>query len=272
MRMQWQTLLVTSLLFLHQCSTLAQDESPAAAPAAGQLGPINVVKILKKAGHFKVFVRLLKTTQLDSNLNSQLDDTNNGITILAPSDAAFAKLKRGTQLGSLTRQEKLQLAQFHIIPVFISRSEFESVSSPIPTHAGSGDLLQLNVTAASAGSNAAVNLTTGVTNTTLSDTVYMDDTHLAIYQVDSVLLPMSIVGDPKAEAASGPVPAAAEDSSSADGDASDDDNGDDDSDDGSDGDGVSKKRASAGVGVNVMDSNVFMGFVCAAFLILALPM
>ncbi|CAN1145512.1 Fasciclin-like arabinogalactan protein 11 [Linum perenne] len=251
------------IILLNVPKTLSQSPasapSPAAAPA-GQLGPINVVKILKKAGHFKVFVRLLKTTQLDSNLNSQLDDTNNGITIFAPTDAAFSKLKRGTQLGSLTRQEKLQLAQFHIIPVFISRSDFESVSSPIPTHAGSGDLLQLNVTAAT-GSNGAVNLTTGVTNTTLSDTVYMDDSHLAIYQVDSVLLPMSIVGDPKAETAAVPVPVEA--SSSSEGD-------DESSDDGGSDDGVSKKRVSAAVGVHVMNSNVFVGFSCAAFLLLGL--
>ncbi|CAN1249580.1 Fasciclin-like arabinogalactan protein 11 [Linum perenne] len=252
--------LLLSLLVFHQYSSLTSlaQESPAAAPA-GQLGPINVVKILKKAGHFKVFVRLLKTTQLDSNLNSQLDDTNNGITIFAPTDAAFSKLKRGTQLGSLTRQEKLQLAQFHIIPVFISRSDFESVSSPIPTHAGSGDLLQLNVTAAT-GSNGAVNLTTGVTNTTLSDTVYMDDSHLAIYQVDSVLLPMSIVGDPKAETAAVPVPVEASSSSE----------GDDESSADGDDDGVSKKRVSAAVGVHVMNSNVFVGFSCAAFLLLGL--
>ncbi|KAJ6424188.1 hypothetical protein OIU84_025047 [Salix udensis] len=170
------------ILFINLTKTTAQSPAPAPAPP----GPTNVIKILKKAGHFKTFIRLLKSTQLDSNLNSQLGNTNNGLTIFAPSDTAFSVLKTGT-LRSLTDQEKLELMQFHIVPMFISSSQFETVSSPLKTHAGSGARFQLNVTA----SGNSLNISTGLTNTTISDTVYMD-TNLAIYQVDKVLLPLDI--------------------------------------------------------------------------------
>ncbi|CAI0542337.1 unnamed protein product [Linum tenue] len=239
--------------------TLAQQppaEAPGPAAAVAKLGPINVVKILTKAKTFKSLVRLLETTQLDSNLNNQLGDSNNGITIFAPNDAAFAKLKPGT-LGQLTRQEKLQLAQFHIVPVFISRSDFDSVGNPVQTHAGSGDLLQLNVTSTGGG---PVSLETGVTNATLSDTVYMD-AHLAIYQVDKVLQPMSIFGAP--DRAQSPAPAAAKGKGGKSGDVGDDESGDDGGDD--DG-GVGGKRSSAAVVVHssTVVVAVFVGVISVA--------
>ncbi|EEF29766.1 conserved hypothetical protein [Ricinus communis] len=166
--------------FLIQCIiSLAQSPAPAPSPR----GPTNVIKILKKAGEFKVFIRLLKTTQLDSNLNSQLGNTNNGLTIFAPSDAAFASLKTRT----LSRQEKVELAQFHIVPTFIPATQFDTVTNPLRTHAGSGNRFQFNVTT----NGNLVNITTGLTNTTISDTVYTDG-HLAIYKVDKVLLPLDI--------------------------------------------------------------------------------
>ncbi|CAI0436143.1 unnamed protein product, partial [Linum tenue] len=153
------------------------------------------------------------STQLDSNLNSQLGDTNNGLAIFGPSDAAFTKLK--TPGRSLNRQEKMQLVQFHIVPTFISRKQFETVSNPLKTVTASGD---------------SVNVTTGVINTMVSGTVYTD-THLAIYRVDDVLLPAAIFG-PKEKSPAAAAPAAAKKVKA-------DDESDDEGEDG-DGDGVSK--------------------------------
>ncbi|CAK7328398.1 unnamed protein product [Dovyalis caffra] len=170
------------ILSINFTKTIAQSPAPAPAPS----GPTNVIKILKKAGHFKTFIRLLKSTQLDSNLNSQLGNTNNGLTIFAPSDSAFSTLKSGT-LHSLTDQEMVELMQFHIVPMFISSSQFDTVSNPLKTHAGSGTRFELNVTT----SGNSLNISTGLTNTTISNTVY-SDTHLAIYQVDKVLLPLDV--------------------------------------------------------------------------------
>ncbi|CAK7337074.1 unnamed protein product [Dovyalis caffra] len=171
------------LFFLLHCSpTLAQ--SPAAAPAPP--GPTNVTKILEKAGQMSLFIRLLKATQEDVTLNGQLNNTDNAITIFAPGDSAFSSLKSGT-LNSLNDQEKAELVQFHIIPQFLSSSQFQTVSNPLTTQAGSGGRLELNVTT----TGNSVNITTGLTNASVSGTIYTDN-QLAVYQVDKVLLPLDI--------------------------------------------------------------------------------
>ncbi|KAJ9178144.1 hypothetical protein P3X46_010053 [Hevea brasiliensis] len=211
------------LLFLHSTETFAQ--SPAAAPVqappvapvlappappaqsptgvqvAASPGPLDVVKILGKASHFTVFVRLLKSTQVDTELFLQLNNTNNGATIFAPSDGAFSGLKVGT-LNSLTDGDKIELVKFHIVPTFISTSQFQTVSNPVRTLAGAGNRFALNVTT---GGNL-VNITTGLTNTTISGTVYTDS-RLAIYQVSRVLLPLDMFTPKPPSPAPSPAPA-----------------------------------------------------------------
>ncbi|KAK7851636.1 fasciclin-like arabinogalactan protein 12 [Quercus suber] len=172
------------LVFLFHCTTtLAQ---PAQAPAPP--GPTNVTKILEKAGQFTVLIRLLKSTKVADQINQQLNDTNNGLTVLAPSDSAFSNLKSGT-LNSLTDEQKVELLQFHILPNFLSISNFQTVSNPLRTQAGdsSPGEFPLNVTT----SGNSVNISSGLVNTTVGGSVYSDN-QLAVYQVDSVLLPQAI--------------------------------------------------------------------------------
>ncbi|CAK7324953.1 unnamed protein product [Dovyalis caffra] len=190
------------LLFLHYTNTFAQ--SPAAAPAqapavvvapppaatptqaAAPHGITNVTKILEKAGHFTTFIRLLRSTQEDSHLFSALNDSSSGLTIFAPTDSAFSELKSGT-LNSLGDGEKSELVKFHVVPTFLSTSQFQTVSNPLGTWAGTGNRLPLNVTSYP----NSVNITTGLTNTSLSGTVYTDN-QLAIYKIEKVLLPKDI--------------------------------------------------------------------------------
>ncbi|XP_065867970.1 fasciclin-like arabinogalactan protein 12 [Euphorbia lathyris] len=191
-----------SLIFIlfHSTNTLAQ--SPAAAPVqsppapppaqppsavvAATPGPTDVVKILEKAGHFTVLVRLLKATHEDSELLSELNNTNNGVTIFAPNDNAFSGLKAGT-LNTLRDEQKVELMKFHVIPGFLSASQFQTVTNPVRTQAGSGDRVSLNVTTV----GNFINITTGLTNASIVGTVYTDN-QLAIYQVDKVLLPVDV--------------------------------------------------------------------------------
>ncbi|KAG6386312.1 hypothetical protein SASPL_155207 [Salvia splendens] len=180
-------------LFLF-CSTLTAAPSPAAAPllqgtaaspAPAGAGPPNVISILNKDGRFTVFAKLLQSTKVDASLDSQLVDSNNGLTVFAPTDIAFSNLKTGT-LNSFTDEQKMELVRFHVLPTHISASQFETVSNPISTQAGgNADLLAMNVTAV----GSSVNITTGETNTTMSNVIF-DDSQLAVYQVDKVLLPM----------------------------------------------------------------------------------
>ncbi|XP_061977007.1 fasciclin-like arabinogalactan protein 12 [Populus nigra] len=208
MRQQSLSLLFSLILFfLHCTKTLGQ--SPAAAPVmpppttpvkapptapsqapsaqvATSPGPVDVIKILQKAGHFTVFVRLMQATTEDTELNKELNKTNNGITIFAPSDSAFSSLKAGF-LNALSDEDKTELVKFHVLPALISSSQFQTVSNPVRTQAGTGPRVTLNVTT----TGNFVNITTGLTNTSISGTVYTDS-QLAIYQIDKVLFPLDI--------------------------------------------------------------------------------
>ncbi|CAK7327425.1 unnamed protein product [Dovyalis caffra] len=163
----------------------APSQAPSAQVATSP-GPVDVVKILQKASHFTVLVRLMQATTEDIELNKELNNTNNGITILAPSDNAFSSLKAGF-LNSLSDEDKAELVKFHVLPAFISSSQFQTVSNPVRTQAGTGPRETLNVTT----TGNFVNISSGLTNTSISSTVYTDS-QLAIYQIDKVLFPLDV--------------------------------------------------------------------------------
>ncbi|PHU15872.1 Fasciclin-like arabinogalactan protein 11 [Capsicum chinense] len=185
---------------LHSCTlTLGQNSASAPAPS----GPTNITKILEKAGQFTTFIRLLKTTQAGDQINTQLNNSKQGMTVFAPTDNAFSSLEAGT-LNTLSSQQQVQLVQFHVLPSFISTSQFQTVSNPLRTQAGDtspGDF-PLNVTT----SGNQVNVSTGIVDATVSNTIYTDG-ELAVYQVDKVLQPMSIFASPSPATAPSPAPA-----------------------------------------------------------------
>ncbi|KAK6936032.1 FAS1 domain [Dillenia turbinata] len=143
----------------------------------------------------------MKATNVGDQINQQLNNSNNGMTVLAPTDNAFNSLKPGT-LNSLTDQLKVQLLQFHVIPSFISVSQFQTASNPLRTQAGDtgNGQFPLNVTT----SGNQVNISTGIVDTAIDNTLYSDN-QLAVYQIDKVLLPLQIFGSPS------PAPAPSED-------------------------------------------------------------
>ncbi|CAJ1955978.1 unnamed protein product [Sphenostylis stenocarpa] len=171
-----------SLLLMVLCyTTTISAQTPAPSPTSA---PTDIIRILKKAGGFTTLIRLLTTTQVSTQINAQLLNSNNGLTLFAPNDNAFQSLKPGF-LNSLNDQQKNELIQFHVLPTFVSISNFDTLSNPVRTQAGDDpDRLALNITS----SGNQVNLTTGVVNTTVGGSVYSDH-QLAIYQVDKVLLP-----------------------------------------------------------------------------------
>ncbi|KAI4300263.1 hypothetical protein L6164_033660 [Bauhinia variegata] len=188
--------LLSLVLALIHCATISAQTSQAPAPA----GPTNVTKVLEKAGQFTTFIKLLTASQVADRINSQLNNSNQGLTIFAPTDNAFASLKAGT-LNSINSQDQLQLLQFHILPTLYTTSQFQTASNPLHTQAGDSADGQypLNVTT----SGTQVNVTTGVVTTSVANTIYSDN-QLAVYQVDQVLLPMALFG-----AAPTPAPAPA---------------------------------------------------------------
>ncbi|KAF5203346.1 Fasciclin-like arabinogalactan protein [Thalictrum thalictroides] len=182
--------LLLVLTILHCTTTTSFAQSPAQAPAPS--GPTNCTKILEKAGQFSMFIRLLKSTQVADQINTQLNNSNQGLTLFAPPDNAFSSLKSGT-LNSLTDQDKVELVQFHVLPTFVPLAQFQTVSNPLRTQAGNANNGQFPLNVTTAGNQ--VNVTTGVVDTTVSNTIYTDG-NLAIYQVDKVLLPLDLFGAP----------------------------------------------------------------------------
>ncbi|CAL0304090.1 unnamed protein product [Lupinus luteus] len=164
--------------------SLPQSPSPS-ADATPDTPSVDIVGILRKAKSFNIFVRLLKTTQLINQLNSQLITTKSGgITILAPDDSAFSGLKPGF-LNTLNDGQKLELLQFHVIPDYVSSSNFDTLTNPVRTLAGDKPgKVELNVISY----GGSVNISTGEVNTTISGIIYTDK-RLAIYKVGKVLLP-----------------------------------------------------------------------------------
>ncbi|PWA69019.1 FAS1 domain-containing protein [Artemisia annua] len=190
-------LLLLILLCTTTTTTLAQP-----APAPGPPGPTNITKILEKAGQFTTLIRLLAITNVGDQIKTQLNNSKQGMTILAPTDNAFSALSAGT-LNSLNDQQKDELIQFHVIPTFLATSQFQTLSNPIRTQAGDSTYYKfpLNITT----SSNSVNITTGVVNATLANSIYSDGS-LAVYQVDKVLLPMSLFGPQPPAAAPAPEP------------------------------------------------------------------
>lgn len=172
---------------------IALAMAQAQAPAPGPAGPTNITAILSKAGQFTMFIRLLKSTQEADQINNQLNNSkSSGLTVFAPTDNSFSSLKSGL-LNSLSDQQKVQLVQFHVLPNFVSLSDFQTASNPLRTQAGDSNNggYPLNITT----TGNQVNITTGVVNTTVSNSIYSDG-QLAVYQVDQVLLPLAFFQSP----------------------------------------------------------------------------
>ncbi|KAE9621828.1 hypothetical protein Lal_00032359 [Lupinus albus] len=185
MEKQFQFLpLMLIMVMLFQTISAQLSQAPA--------GPTNITQVLEKAGQFTTFNKLLIASQVSDRINAQLNNSNQGLTIFAPTDNAFSSLKPGT-LNSISTQEQVQLIQFHILPTLYTISQFQTASNPLHTQAGSSDdgEYPLNVTT----SGNQVNITTGVVDTTVSNTIY-SDSQLSVYQVDQVLLPLALFGAP----------------------------------------------------------------------------
>ncbi|CAJ1979327.1 unnamed protein product [Sphenostylis stenocarpa] len=213
----------------------------APTPATPKAPTFDIAQVLSKAKRFSVLIRLLKTTQLINQLNSQLMTSGSGgLTILSPPDRAFSKLKGGF-LNSLNDRQKVELLQFHTLSSFISIPNFDTLTNPVQTQAGDDpQRLQLNITTYGGGH---VSMSTGAVNATVTGTVYTDN-KLAIYEVDKVLLPLDVVlPKPKAPAPSPSKGESPKRKSSADKSGDSNKNIDDDDDD--DGGGAVPADASA---------------------------
>lgn len=175
--------------------TPATPATPA-APAPVAASSSNITGVLAKGGQFTTFIRLLKSTGVASQIDNQVSNGGNGITVFAPTDNAFQSLPSGT-LNSLSDQDKNALVQYHVVSTAIPMSQFDTVSNPLRTQAGSASPGEYPLNVTSEGQQ--VNITTGVVNATVANSLYSED-KLVVYQVDKVLLPQKLFGTAEAPA------------------------------------------------------------------------
>lgn len=83
-------------------------QSPILAPTAAPVRKVpSIITILQRPGYFTALIRLLKTTGMGDQIDSQIKHSN-GLTFFAPTDTAFSKLKAGL-LNSFSNEQQVQL-------------------------------------------------------------------------------------------------------------------------------------------------------------------
>ncbi|XP_042519273.1 fasciclin-like arabinogalactan protein 6 [Macadamia integrifolia] len=184
------------LVTLIQCLFfLVIPQAEAQSAPAPESSPVNLTAILVKGGQYTSFIRLLQSTQVMTQIENQLNNSNGqGLTVFAPTDNAFNNLKSGT-INSLSQQDQVELALYHVLPKYYSFSDLQSVSNPVRTQGSSqnGGVDNLNFTSG----NNQVNVTSGVVTTAVNNPL-REQSPLSVYEVDKVLLPTSLFGVPAA--------------------------------------------------------------------------
>ncbi|KAK3138004.1 hypothetical protein QOZ80_5AG0363220 [Eleusine coracana subsp. coracana] len=179
---------------------------PAAADAADSGSPTaDLTKALGGySGQYSKFLQLLHDTRVDDQIKAQLTDSYNGLTVFAPTNAAFDKLKSGT-LNGLSNQDQIQLVLYCVLPRFYSLPMLGSLNGKVNTQ-GSGHEGPYKYEIKRAGDN--VNVSTGV-NSMLLGTPLSKEFPLAVYPVDKVPLPYEMFGPKAPTPAPAPAPAPA---------------------------------------------------------------
>ncbi|XP_058100602.1 fasciclin-like arabinogalactan protein 13 [Magnolia sinica] len=192
-------LLALSLALLLTTSHVQAQSPSAPAPAPG---PLNLTATLVKAGQYTTLLRLLGSTQVGIQIVNQVNNSDQGLTLLAPTDNAFNNLKAGT-LNGLTTQQQVELLLYHVLPKFYTLAMFETVSNPVRTQASGSDGGLYNLNFSSSANQ--VNVSSGIVETQINNAI-RSDFPLAVYQLDKVLLPLDIFGPKPNVTAKAPPP------------------------------------------------------------------
>ncbi|WP_296815240.1 fasciclin domain-containing protein [Brevundimonas sp.] len=170
----------------------AVPETPGAVAEVqpGELTDGSIVDVLREQGNFTTLISALEATNLDDVLAS--DDS---ITILAPTDEAFAALPEADRqrlMDPANRQELQQLLLYHVINADVRRDQIENRRGAVET--GSGAQIMLDGGGGVLRADAAT-----ITSTELRGS------NGAVFVLDQVLNPeTSLAGMGDVEAADAP--------------------------------------------------------------------
>lgn len=136
-------LTATAALSLIAGAAMAQAPAPATAPApaattGGKLVPTgDLITTLKLNADFSNFVKALDLTNLSALLKS-----SPGLTVFAPTNAAFTQAKLDSLSGDKTALQKMLL--HYIINAKVDSSKIKGSHGPVPS--GAGDQIVLDGT------------------------------------------------------------------------------------------------------------------------------
>ncbi|MFI4949950.1 MAG: fasciclin domain-containing protein [Caulobacterales bacterium] len=185
----------------------AQTPAPAAQPsapppAAAPAGPAaqgaklvpngNLMVTLRSSGQFNTFVKALDAVNLSTLLQN-----SPGLTVFAPTDAAFPQSKLDTMLGDKAALQKTLL--HYIINAKVDSSKIKGAHGPVPS--GAGDQIVLDGTGPTLKADNA--------NIIQPDVMTSNG---IIHVIDALMIPGSVpatLPEPAAEAAPAAEPPAA---------------------------------------------------------------
>ncbi|MCC7055677.1 MAG: fasciclin domain-containing protein [Gemmatimonadaceae bacterium] len=146
--------------------------APAAAASQSELGPRNIIQVAEQAGSFNTLTSALRTAGLADSLGGE-----GPFTVLAPSDAAFAKLPPDQLNALLADTAKLaRVLRYHVIDGKVSSTDVAAMKEATTL---SGEKVGITVV------NGAVTLNKSATVTS-PDIVASNG---VIHVIDRVLVP-----------------------------------------------------------------------------------
>lgn len=179
---------------------LPLSPTPSPAPAPTQHF-VNLTDLLSVAGPFDTFLNYLLQTKVIDTFQNQANNTEQGITLFVPSNAAFASLEKG-DLGNLTQDQLKSLLLYHAFPKYYSLSDFKNLSNTNPASTLAGGHYMLNVTDLS----GLIHVASSWSNPKIISSVWAT-APTAIYEINHVLLPLAIFSsDPPLAPAPAPAP------------------------------------------------------------------
>lgn len=161
----------------------AAAAAPALAAAAQVVAAGDIVETAKASGQFTTFLKAVEATNLTGVLK-----TNKGLTVFAPTDAAFAALPTGKLDALMADKAALQkLLTHHVVNAPVESSKIKGAKGPVTSVAN--DSIELD----------------GSTDVLTADgaTIVQADiraTNGILHVVDKVLMPMAAAAAPSAAA------------------------------------------------------------------------
>lgn len=172
-------------------STTAVADAGEYPPPPPPPPPLNITQILADGKDFNVLSAMLRASGAGEKFEGF--EHGAGITIFAPTDAAFADLPDAKAFQALTAEKKRVVLEYHALHSYYPLGSLESIVNPVQptvaTEAATAGTYTLNITRV----NGSVTIDSGIVQAAITQTVF-DENPLAVFGLSKVLLPRELFG------------------------------------------------------------------------------